>query len=85
MNIPFSLDSIERVVNTVSQTGKNRINRWENVSDIFAISKPKNLENKHILIVDDVITTGATIEALALKILKIANTKISILLMATAV
>jgi len=85
LDIPFSFDSIKRVVDTISQTGKTRINRWENVSDIFKVVKLNNIKNKHILLVDDVITTGATLEALSLKILEIENTKISILVMAAAV
>ena len=85
LNIPYSLTSIKRTKDTISQTGKNRIKRWENVSDIFEIAIVKDIENKHILIVDDVITTGATIEAMALKILEIKGTKISIILMASAV
>jgi len=85
LNISHSFDTIERVTDTISQTGKSRINRWENVSEIFKIAKPENIQNKHILIVDDVITTGATLEALANKILKIEGTKVSVLLMASAV
>lgn len=85
LNIPYSLDSISRIVDTISQTGKTRINRWENVSKIFKIEKHSELKNKHILLVDDVLTTGATLEALAIKILELENTKVSVLVMATAV
>lgn len=80
-----NISSANRKINTISQTGKNRINRWENVSDIFEISNQKELINKHILIVDDVITTGATIEALANQLLKIPGTKVSVLVMASAI
>ncbi|MGB0885486.1 MAG: ComF family protein [Chitinophagales bacterium] len=76
--------NIVRNTNTKTQTGKNRINRWENVSEIFEVKKPEKFKNKHILIVDDVITTGATIEALALKILEIEGSKVSVLVMASA-
>ncbi len=85
LNIPHDFKSVERVIDTISQTGKTRINRWENVSEIFKIAKPNNIKNKHILLVDDVITTGATLEALANKILAIENTKVSVLVMASAV
>lgn len=77
-------DNVIRNIDTKSQTGKNRINRWENVSEIFEVKTPEKFKNKHILIVDDVMTTGATIEALALKILAIENTKVSVLVMASA-
>ncbi len=65
--IPAKIDvkSVERVVYTQTQTKKSKVERWENVKNIFQIKNKKNLENKHILIVDDVITTGATIEALS--------------------
>lgn len=77
-------ESVIRTVNTITQTGKNRINRWENVSQIFEIKNAAALKGKHVLIVDDVITTGATIEALALKICEVEGTKISVLVMASA-
>lgn len=85
LQIKHSFNYIERTVDTISQTGKSRIKRWENVSEIFKILKPKKLRNKHILIVDDVITTGATLEAFATKILEDEGTKVSVLLMASAV
>lgn len=82
---PVLNQAISRNINTISQTGKNRISRWENVSNIFEVKQAKKLEGKHILIVDDVMTTGATLEALAHQILKIPNTKVSILVMASAI
>lgn len=80
-----NISSANRKVNTISQTGKNRISRWENVSDIFEIKDSEKLKGKHILLVDDVMTTGATLEALANKILQIPNTKVSVLVMASAI
>lgn len=85
LGIKVNQDNCYRKINTISQTGKNRINRWENVAEIFGIKNPQLFENKHIVIVDDVITTGATLEALANQLLKIKGVKISVLLMATAV
>ena len=49
----------------MSQTHKSRYERWENVRHIFRCENPEALQNKHVLLVDDVITTGATIEACA--------------------
>jgi ComF family protein len=60
---PFAEDALVRVVNTDTQTRKSRYSRWENVKDIFKANKPEMLAGKHVLLVDDIITTGATIEA----------------------
>lgn len=54
---------------TSTQTKKNRYDRWLNVDEVFEVSQPELLANKKILLVDDVITTGATIEACAQEIL----------------
>lgn len=62
-NIPFYPNVLVRKVNTKSQTGKSRANRWENVKDIFQVENPSLIHNKKILLIDDVITTGATLEA----------------------
>ena len=70
--------SLVRVVDTETQTKKTRYNRWENVAQIFDVQQPEALRDKHILLVDDVITTGATLEAAAHVLLKIPNVKISI-------
>ncbi|MGB1248256.1 MAG: ComF family protein [Chitinophagales bacterium] len=83
--IKTSFEVLERIHANVTQTGKSKIDRWENVAQIFKVVKPDLLKNKHILLVDDVVTTGATLEACALEILKIENTKVSILTMACAI
>jgi ComF family protein len=80
--IPYYKNSIVRLNNTVSQTGKNRIDRWDNVNNIFEVKEKENLGHKHLLLIDDVITTGATIEACAQEILKLPNCRISVLTMA---
>lgn len=54
---------VSRVKESTTQTKKSRYNRWENVLEIFQVSNPKLYEGKHLLLVDDVITTGATMEA----------------------
>ncbi len=70
--------SVVRKEFTKTQTRKNRLERWENVADVFAVEYPENLRNKHILLVDDVITTGATIEACAQQLLKIEGCRVSV-------
>ncbi len=73
-----------RIVHTSTQTKKNRFERWQNVEGIFGIHKPEQFTGKHILLVDDVITTGSTLEACAVQLLKAGNTKISIATLAFA-
>ena len=84
MKIEWSADAVIRKVFTESQTKKDRFERWENVESIFGVAKPELLENKHILLVDDVITTGSTIEACANEILKVKNVRLSVVSIATA-
>lgn len=61
-----------------TQTRKSRFARWKNVEEIFKITSPEKIRGKHILLVDDVVTTGATLEACANKILEVPDTKVSI-------
>jgi len=63
MEKEMDLQSLERIVDTATQTKKRKFQRWENVEGIFKVKDQAALVNKHILLVDDVITTGATIEA----------------------
>lgn len=84
MQKPLLSDCVSRLVHTKSQTKKNRYSRWENVSGIFSVLKPNELQGKHILVVDDVITTGSTIEALLEEILKTDNIKVSVASLAVA-
>lgn len=83
MNIPVSTNILYRNTDSATQTKKSRFNRWENVAEIFGVKTPELLSNKHILLVDDVITTGATIEACA-KILKEHHAKVSVVSIACA-
>lgn len=66
-----------------TQTKKSRFNRWENVSKIFSIKDSEQIKGKHILLVDDVVTTGATLEACINALLKI-DCKVSIVTIASA-
>jgi ComF family protein len=84
MNKPISSDNLLRRIFTSTQTRKNRFERWQNVEGIFEVVRPAEFENKHILLVDDVVTTGSTLEACAFQLLKIENTKVSIATLAFA-
>ena len=63
MEVPLSVNNLIRQSNSSTQTKKNRFQRWENVSEIFAVVEPEKFQGKHLLLIDDVITTGATLEA----------------------
>ncbi len=69
---------VERTKATDTQTKKSRSERWKNVSSIFFVKNVDALNKKHILLVDDVITTGATIESCGLEIIKKADCRLSI-------
>ncbi|MFH2141563.1 MAG: ComF family protein [Bacteroidota bacterium] len=84
LGIEADTKSVFRKVQTETQTKKNRMERWKNVESIFGIKDYKKFENKHVLIVDDVITTGATIEACAQVLKEKCNIKISIAALAVA-
>lgn len=83
LGIPLEL-SLERKIFTDTQTKKSRFVRYQNMKDVFAVEHLHTLENKHVLLVDDVITTGATIEACARELLKINNLQLSIATIAFA-
>jgi ComF family protein len=78
------IKSLIRTRASETQTRKSRFKRWENVKEIFLITDFEKLKNKHILLVDDVLTTGATIEACAQQLLAIEGIKISVATLACA-
>lgn len=84
MNRPLILGNLIREVHTSSQTRKGRFERWENVSGIFRIKNGPLLAGKHLLLVDDVVTTGATLEACCGPLLEIPGVKVSIATLASA-
>ena len=75
---PVLKDAVIRPDHTESQTRKGRIQRWQNIEGRFKLAKPKAIEGKHVLLVDDVVTTGATLEACGQEILKAENVQLSI-------
>lgn len=82
LNIPFNQTILTRISYTKTQTKKVRFDRWNNVQELFFVEDQKALENKHILLIDDIITTGATLEACCKAFEKTKNIKISIACMA---
>lgn len=84
INLPIITKNVVRIVHTETQTKKGRIERWENVEKSFSVMDISVLQGKHILLVDDVITTGATMEACGAEILKVDGARLSIATLALA-
>lgn len=84
LNANYIDNALVKITNTKSQTKKTRLARWKNSEELFAMKNITAIENKHILLVDDIITTGATIEACSLVLNQAKNVKISVVTMAIA-
>jgi ComF family protein len=84
MQLPVRSDLVQRNRQTETQTKKGRSDRWTNVTGSFEIPKPEELTGKHLLLVDDVVTTGATLEACAAVILTASPASLSIVTIAWA-
>lgn len=78
LNIPYIENVLVKTSSTTSQTIKSRLQRFQNIEEKFHLNNLTILENKHILLVDDVITTGATLESCSLELLKTKSLKISV-------
>jgi len=77
-------DVIIRTANTETQTHLHADNRWENVSDAFSIIDEEKLKGKHVALIDDVITTGASIESCGSELLKVDRLKLSVIIVGAA-
>lgn len=77
-------DRLLRIVSTSTQTRRGRLDRWQNVRTAFAVENEEALTNAHVLLVDDVITTGATIEACARALESVPGVRISVFACACA-
>ncbi len=76
LQIPCRDDLLVRKKETSSQTKKSRFHRWENVSTVFECPDKPALENMKVLLIDDVLTTGATLEACALKLMETKGVRV---------
>ena len=82
--IPVEKRVVKRIKNNPSQTHLNAQQRTDNVENIFQLIHPEKIEGKHLLLVDDVTTTGATIASCAKELAKVPDVKISVLTLAVA-
>jgi len=73
---------IARKTATTTQTKKSRAERWQNMEGKFELLNATAVTNRHILLVDDVVTTGATLEACGHELLTGENTRVSLFTMA---
>lgn len=84
LNCDYREDALKKVERTKTQVFKDRVTRFDDAKKRFAVGNFSNLENKHILLVDDIITTGATIENCVALLKTIEGAKISVATMAIA-
>lgn len=84
MKVELNPEFLIRAKMNSTQTNKSAAERWDNVDGIFQLEEPKASYGKHVLIVDDVITTGSTLESCAQEILKVENNKVSVACLAWA-
>jgi ComF family protein len=84
LNAVVEDDNLQRAIATATQTHKSRFARFENMQEVFMVKHPERLMNKHVLLVDDIVTTGSTLEACGIELLKIPGLKLSIATIAYA-
>ncbi len=84
LHIPWSKQHLKRTKKTVTQTRKSKLDRLKSVEDAFYVTNVETLHNQHILLVDDIITTGATLEACGLVLLASGIKELSVATIAVA-
>lgn len=85
INVEIVEDAVERPMFTETQTKKNRIERWKNMDGKFQLVNEERIKNKNVLLVDDVITTGATIESCGSTLLESKGLTLSIATLCCAI
>lgn len=85
LNIKLYSKVLKRKEQRSSQTNKKRFQRWQNAENVYIVSNPEHVIGKHIILIDDVITTGATIESCARPLLDAGAREISVIAMAIAI
>lgn len=83
-SIPIDCTSLARHSENETQTTRNIYERWKNVTTIFSLDNEAAFENKHILLVDDVMTSGSTMEACGQVVLEAKGSSISFFALALA-
>jgi ComF family protein len=78
LNVEVLTDVVVRTKHTETQTQKGRMERWQNMEGKFELLNPQRIQHKHVLLVDDVVTTGATLEACGHELIAANNTRLSI-------
>jgi ComF family protein len=84
LGLPMDTRSVVRLRNNPTQTRLSRQQRRANVQDIFAVTHPERLQGKHLLLIDDVLTTGATLTSCATTLAQVPGVTVSILTFAHA-
>jgi len=84
LKVPQDITTLKRIKENTTQTRKSVFERYENTEGIFELSDKAALADKHILLVDDVLTTGSTLEACIRELSQINGIKISIFTLAVA-
>lgn len=82
MGIPYLTDVLVRTQYTDTQTKKNRFARWQNVKEVFEVHHSEKVSHIHVLVCDDVLTTGATMEAAIRKLLEVQGVRVSVVTLA---
>lgn len=84
LQLPIENNILVKRTSSATQTDKSRYERWNNIHDHFILRNNRHLENAHILLVDDVVTTGSTIEACSNAFKGIKGLKLSVATLAKA-